>query len=588
MSVKVRPFVSPSMVLLAMDWSGGSEHPDFLGFAIRRTPGFYHEPISWLPNRIGFHGPATGKDFPSNECPIQKFMWWDSRFGLEDHGDIRKITYEVFPCTGKEKHIELNEHEKAIVNLTMPPHQDGDIGTWFNRAVVSSQAFSRKLTDMGLIHNQKPTPEQEKELRSWLSNGLAEALEAFILKAETDEQELAGVIYHLTDTIWEIPAFKSAGKKIPIDLVYDAHPVVNKDKTTSPPPTQVAVDALNGLAQFHPRLKTNIMHDKFLVEGRRLNDERRAACRRMQTGSANFTSEGVSQQANVIHIFNSPDLATIYRERYELLKDDPAKAATAQRAGWSDEVEVGDAQVSVFFSPEPGKHRESMDTIVESIKKATDSVLFCLFSSTDAPLRDACFELADKGKMMFGLVNNVVEKDTVKPGHEAHADDVAGVELYHRSREKHDVIGAGYFNANDLPEGFQSENQLFPGEGKPPFPPVIIHHKFIIIDGETDHSVIYSGSANLSKNSTNNNDENLLEIKGSRKLADIYVAEFFRLYEHYRARATLQKPAAGGKTVTAKLATDRDGWAKKFYTPRTPECKGREALLGLEVAPQHA
>ena len=40
----------------------------------------------------------------------------------------------------------------------------------------------------------------------------------------------------------------------------------------------------------------------------------------------------------------------------------------------------------------------------------------------------------------------------------------------------------------------------------------------------------------MSGNSVFNNDENLLEIKGSR-LACIYLAEFLRLYEHYRARA---------------------------------------------------
>ncbi len=71
----------------------------------------------------------------------------------------------------------------------------------------------------------------------------------------------------------------------------------------------------------------------------------------------------------------------------------------------------------------------------------------------------------------------------------------------------------------------------------PKYPPVIIHHKFIVIDAETESPIIYSGSANMGGNSVFNNDENLFEIKGSPRLARIYLAECLRLYEHYRARA---------------------------------------------------
>ena len=85
--VVAKPYISPSLVLLAMDWPDGEARQDFLGFAIRRTPGFQDNKTgtladySWLPNRIGFNGPpAEGQpDFPSNKSPIQKFLWWDAR-----------------------------------------------------------------------------------------------------------------------------------------------------------------------------------------------------------------------------------------------------------------------------------------------------------------------------------------------------------------------------------------------------------------------------------------------------------------------------------------------------------------------------
>lgn len=109
-----------------------------------------------------------------------------------------------------------------------------------------------------------------------------------------------------------------------------------------------------------------------------------------------------------------------------------------------------------------------------------------------------------------------------------------------------------------------------------------IHHKFIVIDAQTDNPIIYTGSNNLGNNSTHRNDENLLEIKGSPELAQTYFAEFMRLYEHYRARAlwNMAQPAAKGKgtsktgskvTQTFTLKTTRDGWVRDTYKKGTPE-----------------
>ena len=141
--------------------------------------------------------------------------------------------------------------------------------------------------------------------------------------------------------------------------------------------------------------------------------------------------------------------------------------------------------------------------------------------------------------MMFGLVNiisepnkDVDEEDVdIKP----RADAVARVEVYHRSRKDKDVYSYSLFPKKSSPKGFWWERSSIPGmRGK--FP-VYIHHKFIVIDAETPNSIIYTGSANMSNNSLHKNDENILEIRKSRKVAEIYLCEFLRLYEHYRARS---------------------------------------------------
>lgn len=307
---------------------------------------------------------------------------------------------------------------------------------------------------------------------------------------------------------------------------------------------------------------------------------------RVTMGSANYTTEGLTSQANLVHTFESADLAALYLQRYALLKDNPTLATTAAETGWSETVSIADAAVRVFFSPEPGNahkkqfKRESIDTIVRAIHAAKSSVLFCLFSPTDKPLRDACFSAGDRGRMMFGLLNNISDKSDKEVEEGMRADEEAAIELFHRSRDKKDVVPAAYFRWDNKPDGFLSENQLFPGAGRPPYPPVIIHHKFVVIDGETDHPIIYSGSANMSKNSVNFNDENLLEIIGSRRLADIYMAEFFRLYEHYRARAHWVAVEIDHKEERQLiLKGTRDEWASDYMTKGSPQYRARKAMV---------
>jgi hypothetical protein len=156
MTVFVRSYLSPTLVLLAFDWPEGKNREDFLGFAIKRTPGFLapnghdREASSWLPNRLTFRGavPDTQNDAPTNTAPIQKFMWWDARI---DEGDREKnFTYLIYPVVGAPDALQLLDAQKAECKLTLPAHTEDKIGTWFNRAVVSSQAFARKVAALHL------------------------------------------------------------------------------------------------------------------------------------------------------------------------------------------------------------------------------------------------------------------------------------------------------------------------------------------------------------------------------------------------------------------------------------------------------
>jgi phosphatidylserine/phosphatidylglycerophosphate/cardiolipin synthase-like enzyme len=554
MPVVVKSYQSPTLVLLAFDWPAGDGRPDFLGFAILRTPGFAGAPQSWLPNRIGFNGPKPDQgDFSSKEAPIQKFYWWDARIDTKDRGS--SFTYRVTPAVGPAAAPKLLDTESAIINARIPEVEEQGITTHFNRAVVSSQAFEKQFPDLS-------TAAQQKAARAWLANGMELAVSDFLGRAPG--KAMGGAIYHLTDETWIIPGFKQYGGSLA--LAYN--------QTASDHTSDAAINELVAAGRprtgFIARTHANIMHDKFLV---RVGAANKAEA--VLTGSANFTSEGLSAQANVLHAFESPELARLYLSRKALLDGDPSLAETRKKQnGWSSKISVGDAKIRVFFPPEGQASRDSLQTIVDAVKKAAHSVLLCAYDPTDKPLLDAVFGAADDGKMMLALVNRVSE--TAPSGDPGHADVAAKIEIMNRSAKDHDVAGYKAFDAKDTPTGFVPERVLWPGEN--PKIMVRVHHKFVVIDAEGDQPVIFTGSANFSANSLHNNDENLLEITECPRLAGIYFAEFLRLFEHYRARMQYDRRQAGNLDVF-RLTSD-NSWSTKYFVKGSAEYKARIAMVG--------
>ena len=557
MPVVVRSFTSPTLVLLAFDWPDGAQKNNFLGFAIERTPGFDGADKSWLPNRIGFNGPKPDQsDFPSNEAPIQKFYWWDARINTKDRGG--QFSYRVIPVTGEPGSLNFETADEGRIVVAIPQVEEHGITSHFNRAVVSSQAFQKQFPQIS-------TPSQQKVARAWLANGMEQAVPQFLDRASG--KDIEGAIYHLTDDIWIIPALKHYGGAV--SLVYN--------RTSKDDASDAAIDDLENSGRpkdaFAARTHANIMHNKFLV---RIGGADHAEA--VLTGSANFTSEGLSAQANVLHAFESPALAKLYLGRKRFLDGDPTLNKTQNsQVGWSEKLRVGDATVRVFFPPEQRENRGSLDAIVEAVKAAKHSVLMCAYDPTDKDLLDAVFAAADKGRMMLALVNRVPESEPT--GDPSRADVAAKIEIFDRSSQSHDIVGFSAFKSSDTPGEFVPERVLWPHED--PKIMVRVHHKFVIVDGESNSPFVFTGSANFSGNSLHNNDENLLEITESPRLGRMYFAEFLRLYEHYRARASFNRREQGHPD-TFILKHD-NSWSKKYFEHGSPEAKSREAMAATQA-----
>jgi phosphatidylserine/phosphatidylglycerophosphate/cardiolipin synthase-like enzyme len=362
--------------------------------------------------------------------------------------------------------------------------------------------------------------------------------------------------------VWLIPAF-SGFRTGALSLAYNS----TSDDKESDEAIAALVRAQHPVANFSKRTKANISHNKFLIAKRGNQPQR------LLMGSANFTSAGLTRQANVLHTFDSPKLAALYHKRYELLFADTAMRDLTPLSDWSDPIDdIQGAEIRALFSPEKKPARKAIETMIRSIRAAESSVVFCCFMPTDLPLINACLEAGDAGKMMFGLVDNAKE-----PGENDSAYE-SKIALYHRSRDNKDVAGKEAFSGDAVPLGFEREREGWPDED--PRRAVRIHHKFVLIDAETSQPILYTGSANFSNNSQYKNDENMLEIIGHEPLAKAYLAEFMRLYEHYRARiAFVRSQEAGHAQSTFKLTRDAS-WAKKYFTPGRPEEKARRAMVG--------
>ena len=251
MPVTARAYLSPTLVLLAYDYPEGKNQKDFLGFAIRRTPGVNGDDSSYLPNRVGFNGPdIDGHTEGSDQWPIQKFYWWDARINTADRG--KKFTYRISVVRGTPGNLAIATKVGEFVDLTVAvPHEvEHGIGSYFNRAVVSSQAF---VTEFG----HSPTGETLHEAYVWLANGMEKVVPEFLSQADKDGCSIEGAIYHLSQSDqgeFIIPAM--AAFKGDESLVYHANDDTDKSAIRQLKPAGV---------QFVPRTKTHIMHDKFLV-----------------------------------------------------------------------------------------------------------------------------------------------------------------------------------------------------------------------------------------------------------------------------------------------------------------------------------
>lgn len=95
-----------------------------------------------------------------------------------------------------------------------------------------------------------------------------------------------------------------------------------------------------------------------------------------------------------------------------------------------------------------------------------------------------------------------------------------------------------------------------------------VHAKYMIVDPLSENPIIVSGSANFSDASTKDNDENVLVIRGDKRLEDIYLGEFMRLHSHYAFREAVAIHVEQGGSPTdwkPQFLQDSDAWQVPYF-----------------------
>jgi phosphatidylserine/phosphatidylglycerophosphate/cardiolipin synthase-like enzyme len=101
-----------------------------------------------------------------------------------------------------------------------------------------------------------------------------------------------------------------------------------------------------------------------------------------------------------------------------------------------------------------------------------------------------------------------------------------------------------------------------------------IHDKFLLVDPLSSDPITVTGTANFSGTSQQNNDENMLVIRGDQRVADIYFGEFMCIFDHLYARYLVRKIDSAQikagkpkKTGGGYLKEQTAEWLDVHFTP---------------------
>jgi phosphatidylserine/phosphatidylglycerophosphate/cardiolipin synthase-like enzyme len=527
-----------------------------LGFSIHRTDiGPHGAPLPpeqqesrWLPNMLRFPKDTTDADetpTTTDRSPLQKFRWgdWTAQPGWV-------YRYSVTAKYGKWNQLIDGPTVSVEVTTENPSHPNTSV--YFNRGAAASNAYNLKF---GNLDPSKLPPQKQKQAYAWLSRGLEEAILNFLSQAKDSTYGLHAAIYEFQKPNLLEGLKDALDRGVEVQVVYHYRHTNDKDDTWSKNADaahDAGLDAVCRQRQANPQKA--ISHNKFVVL---LKDNTPKA---IWTGSTNWTDGGIYGQLNVGHAIYDPAVAKIYENYFQQLHKDadaqPLKKFLQTLTVVPANVPSGPCIVPIF-SPQPDK---GMLDLYTSICTQAQCLMVCAPFKL-APEILSSFEKVTKGKLNFLLVD--------KTGSLGSAQEVRVI-----AGDTGNEVSVATTLSNPLHD-FQ--NKLLEGKESYHHAGVHIHSKIIAADPLGPDPIIIFGSANFSNDSTLTNDSNSLIIRGNTAVADIYVTEFMRMFEHYYFRGRMAQAGAGNKPLG--LSED-DSWSAPFYILNSPKAISRQLFAG--------
>jgi phosphatidylserine/phosphatidylglycerophosphate/cardiolipin synthase-like enzyme len=532
-SVTVHAIAGAYVVVLGIDVAP-HRVDGLLGFSVRRTDHTEGE-RRYLTNFRTFKANAELRGRQSSFVnPFQAFLWGDYATKPE-----HIYTYDVTAMYGRPGALEPGPTATAHVIGESEDH--GKHAIFFNRGAAASQAYAERF------QNRRPDKVPYREAYKWLSRGLEEALLKFIGQAHEPGLGLRAAVYEFQhDRV--LRAFRiAADAGADVKIVYDA--VSRKDDKTAQ--KNLAAIKRAGLEQYaKPRTNTQIAHNKFVVLLRGGRPEE------VWTGSTNMTEGGIFGHSNVGHIVRDRVVAESYHDYWTRLAGDPERGPMRK---FADAVAIPTRKprraVSSVFSPRT--RLDALDWYVRLAEGATNSVFLT-----------AAFGLGKQIAPVMGGHRDYLRYLLL----DTERGDIEAVR-----REPGNMVVAG---AHVGTGGWMDwiEEKLTGINNHVHY----VHTKYMLIDPLSDNPLVITGSANWSDASSRYNDENMLVIRDDARVADVYLGEFMRLFNHFEMRGRPhpdRQPVAAAEAPQAprgRLYLHEDArWAEAYFEPDSPREKER-------------
>jgi hypothetical protein len=482
--------------------------------------------------------PKKHTQVSTHDHPVQSFVWDD--FTAKPGQDY---VYTFQPLRGKPKNLDRSAASVSIKIRTEPLYTTDDHDVFFNRGVASSQAYEFKFDN--LPPDKQPTPAKREAALGWLTRDLDDAIIRFIQRAGANDSLLCCFYeFHYAPVVEELAKARTRIKSLNVIVDAKVNEYVDKDghlHKSFPRVENLKAIADAGIPDSciikRDANPSDIQHNKFMV----LLKGAAQKPTEVWTGSTNISLGGFSGQTNVGHWVHDESVAAQYQAYWNLLAANPGAKKTDTKAQAAAKRKQFRTAVAALAAVPTTRTAIPTGTTAVFSPRSGDAVLKLYVDLVDNAEDLSCITLA------FGV--NELFKDQLK-------DNTAQSHITFLLLEKKDKARK---NATKPFVAINASNNVYKAWGSYIQTAVYqwaretnarflelnshvayIHSKFLLRDPLGDDPIVVTGSANFSAASTNDNDENMLVIRGSARAADVYFTEFNRLFNHYYFRAVTE------------------------------------------------